>query len=94
MKRAIEAAHQGSSAVQVAYGIAAIAVAGPREAVQIQMRFVQWLEQLFSPTLYHIVVVRFTREYWLRAINQNSMAFGALNLTRKAFADAEALDDR
>ncbi len=93
-KKAAEARQQGNSALQVTYGIAALTVAGPREAVQIQLQIVPWLERQFSPTLYHVTVAKFVSEYWLWALDQNSMSFGVLNRTRKTVAEAQALDDK
>ena len=92
--KAGEAGRQGSSALQVSYGIAAIAAAGPREAVQIQMQILPWLERHFSPTLYHVTVAKFMPEYWGWAFDQYPMSFGMLNRTRTAIANAQVLDDR
>ena len=85
---------QGNSALQVMYGIAAMTSAGPREAIQIQLQTVPWLERLFSPTLYHATVARFVPEYWRWALDQFPMNFGLLNRTRKALSEAQELDEK
>jgi hypothetical protein len=76
------------------YGIAAMTSAGPREAIQIQLQTVPWLERLFSPTLYHATVARFVPEYWRWALDQFPMNFGLLNRTRKALSEAQELDEK
>jgi hypothetical protein len=92
--KAAAAREQGNSALQVMYAIAATAVAGPREAVQIQLQTVPWLEQVFSPTLYHVTVAKFVPEYWRWALDQSPMSFGLLIRTRRAIADAQSLGDK
>jgi hypothetical protein len=76
------------------YGIAAMATAEPREAMQIQLQIVPWLERLFSPTLYHATVAKFVPEYWRWALDQFPMNFGLLNRTRKAVSEARDLDEK
>jgi hypothetical protein len=93
-EKATEARDQRNSALQAAYGTAAVAVAAPREAVQIQLQIVPLLERLFSPTLYHVTVAKFVPEYWRWALDQYPMSFGLLNRTRRAIAETEALDDK
>ena len=91
--KAAAARAQENSSLQVMYGVAATVVAGPREAVQIQIQIVPWLERLFSPTLYHVTVAGFVREYWRWAFDQFPMSFGLLDRTRKALAEAQGLED-
>ena len=91
--KAAAARAQGNSSLQVMYGVAATVVAGPQEAVQIQIQIVPWLERLFSPTLYHVTVAGFVREYWRWAFDQFPMSFGLLDRTRKALAEAQGLED-
>ncbi|HXJ41774.1 MAG TPA: hypothetical protein VNH18_21030, partial [Bryobacteraceae bacterium] len=83
-----------STALQELYGIAATVVAGPREAAQILIQIVPWLEQMFSPTLYHATVTPFVREYWQWAFDQFPMSFGLLDRTRKTVAATLELDDK
>jgi hypothetical protein len=85
---------QENSPLLAMYGIAATVLAGPREALQIQLQIVPRLERLFSPTLYHATVACFVREYWEWAIDQSPMSFGLLNRTRKALDEARNLEDK
>jgi hypothetical protein len=94
LEKATEARDQRNSALQAAYGTAAVAVAAPREAVQIQLQIVPLLERLFSPTLYHVTVAKFVPGYWRWALDQYPMSFGLLNRTRRVIAETEALDDK
>jgi hypothetical protein len=83
-----------STSLQELYGLTAAVVAGPREAAQILIQIVPWLEQMFSPTLYHATVTTFVREYWQWAFDQFPMSFGLLDRTRKAVADTQDLNDK
>jgi hypothetical protein len=83
----------GNSALQIAYGIEAIAVAGPREALQMQLQIIPWLERLFSPTLYHFMIVEFVRDYWRWALDQYPMNFGLLARTRRTVVETKGDDD-
>jgi hypothetical protein len=88
------AQQQGNSALQVAYGVAAIAAASPAAAVQIQFQVVPWVERLFSPTLYHETVAKFISEYWLWALDYFPMSFGMASRTRRAISEAQTFDDK
>jgi tetratricopeptide (TPR) repeat protein len=92
--KALAARAQGNSALQVMYGIAAMTNAGPREAVQIQLQTVPWVERLFSPTLYHVTMTKFVPEYWRWALDQCPMSFGSPNRTRQAISEAQGLKDK
>jgi hypothetical protein len=92
--KATAAREQGNTALQVMYSVAASTVATPREAAQIQLQNLPWLEQVFSPALYHVTVARFVPQYWLWALDQSPMNFGVLIRTRRAVADAQGLGDK
>jgi hypothetical protein len=93
-RKAVDARQQGDSDLHVMYGIAASAVAGPTEAVQIQLQIVPYVERLFSPTLLHFTVGRFVPEFWLWAFDQYAIGFGQLNRTRLAVTKAIVLEDK
>jgi len=93
-EKASRARARESTSLQELYGIAAVVVAGPREAAQILIQIVPWLEQMFSPTLYHATVTTFVREYWQWAFDQFPMSFGLLDRTRKAVGATDELDDK
>ena len=62
--------------------------------ILIQLQIVPWMERTFSPTLYHVAVARFVREYWGWALDCYPMIFGLLNRTRVAVKEAQILDDK
>jgi hypothetical protein len=76
------------------YAIAATAVADPREAVQIQLQTVPWLEKTFSPTLYHVTVAKFVPEYWRWALDRHPLSFGQLMRTLRVITEYQELGDK
>jgi hypothetical protein len=62
--------------------------------VQIQLQIFPWMEQTFSPSLYHVTVAKFVPEYWRRALDRSPLSFGLLIRTRRAIADAPELGDK
>jgi hypothetical protein len=92
--KSLAARERGDTALQIMYSVAAIPGAGPAVSLQIQLNIVPWLEQMFSPTLYHATVSRFVEEYWLWAIERFPMNFGLLQRTRTKIAEALQLEDK
>ncbi len=92
--KAVAAREEGNNALMGMYGIAATMVADPSQAVQIQLQIFPWVEQMFSPSLYHVTVAKFVPEYWRMALDRSPLSFGLLILTRRAVADANQLGDK